>query len=341
MLVSRLNPIAKNLATPRTSIGSSTFFKQKIFDGNISQTCVTAGVLFLRLSSLNNFARGLFPNNNLFQTSFFATKKAAEKPKPKPKLKPKLKSKPKLSVKPKSPVKSEKDKKEKKDESKGTEKEKVKSEKDEKGVIAKEKEKEKKQKERERTKEKKNKDKETKQKEKEKNKEKKEKLSEEKEKAKEQKRKEQEDKAAKPKKAKTPYTAYYLEQFGIIRKQQPNAKLPEIAKQIAQKWNSLSDTDKKPYVQRSEEDNKRFKKELEEYKKTLPPKRPSTAFMIFSNEKRAALAQAKPQAKITEIAKLLGIEWKKLSEAKKEAYKKSADKASAEWKQKMQNFKSD
>jgi len=251
------------------------------------------------------------------------------------------KSKPKLSVKPKSPVKSEKDKKEKKDESKGTEKEKVKSEKDEKGVIAKEKEKEKKQKERERTKEKKNKDKETKQKEKEKNKEKKEKLSEEKEKAKEQKRKEQEDKAAKPKKAKTPYTAYYLEQFGIIRKQQPNAKLPEIAKQIAQKWNSLSDTDKKPYVQRSEEDNKRFKKELEEYKKTLPPKRPSTAFMIFSNEKRAALAQAKPQAKITEIAKLLGIEWKKLSEAKKEAYKKSADKASAEWKQKMQNFKSD
>jgi len=169
----------------------------------------------------------------------------------------------------------------------------------------------------------------------------KEKLSEEKEKAKEQKRKEQEDKAAKPKKAKTPYTAYYLEQFGIIRKQQPNAKLPEIAKQIAQKWNSLSDTDKKPYVQRSEEDNKRFKKELEEYKKTLPPKRPSTAFMIFSNEKRAALAQAKPQAKITEIAKLLGIEWKKLSEAKKEAYKKSADKASAEWKQKMQNFKSD
>jgi len=210
-------------------------------------------------------------------------------------------------------------------------------------LFGKEKEKEKKQKERERTKEKKNKDKEAKQKEKEKSKEKKEKekLSEEKEKEKEQKRKEQEDKAAKPKKAKTSYTAYYLEQFGVIRKQQPNAKLPEIAKQVAQKWNSLSDNDKKPYVQRSEEDNKRFKKEFEEYKKTLPPKRPSTAFMIFSNEKRAALSQAKPQAKITEIAKLLGVEWKKLSEAKKEAYKKSADKATAEWKQKMQNFKSD
>jgi len=79
---------------------------------------------------------------------------------------------------------------------------------------------------------------------------------------------------------------------------------------------------------------------MDEYKKTLPPKRPLSGYLIFSNEKRNALVQAKPGSSMADIAKVLGQEWKKLAETKREAYNKTAGKALAEWKQKVEQFKS-
>ena len=58
-------------------------------------------------------------------------------------------------------------------------------------------------------------------------------------------------------------------------------------------------------------------------------KRAMTAFMFFSNDRRPELQQANPDMKITEISKLIGAEWKELSDEKKEPYtaKATADKA--------------
>jgi len=196
--------------------------------------------------------------------------------------------------------------------------------------------------EREKAKTRAEKEKATKQKERQKEKDKKvkQKNSEKKEKENEKKQKKIEEKEAKPKKAITAFSVYFSEQFPSVRKQNANAKVPAIAKIIAQKWNSLSDVEKKPFVAKSEEDKKRHKKEMDEYKKTLPPKRPPSGYLVFSNEKRGSLMQAKPGASMADIAKLLGQEWKKLAESKKEGYNKAAQKALAEWKQKVEQFKS-
>lgn len=61
-------------------------------------------------------------------------------------------------------------------------------------------------------------------------------------------------------------------------------------------------------------------------------KRARTAFLFYSNAKRAAVREAQPGIKITEAAVILGAQWKALSEEDKAPYLKLAaeDKARIE-----------
>lgn len=49
-------------------------------------------------------------------------------------------------------------------------------------------------------------------------------------------------------------------------------------------------------------------------------KRKLNGFMKFANTRRAALMKANPGAKIGEIGKMMGAEWRKMSEAAKKAF---------------------
>merc|ERR1712154_261209 len=60
---------------------------------------------------------------------------------------------------------------------------------------------------------------------------------------------------------------------------------------------------------------------------------------IFAGDNRQRLQQKNPDLKIGEIAKLLGEEWKVLNAKKKKAYLDKADKAMAEYKEKMEVHK--
>lgn len=55
-----------------------------------------------------------------------------------------------------------------------------------------------------------------------------------------------------------------------------------------------------------------------------PPKRPRNAYILFSNEQRAELAEK--SRNVTEIAKLLGKRWSQLSKAKKDSWTAKAGK---------------
>ena len=54
------------------------------------------------------------------------------------------------------------------------------------------------------------------------------------------------------------------------------------------------------------------------------PKRPLNAFMMFAGERRKQIKKENSELKVTEISKLLGQEWKAMSEDEKSPYTKEA-----------------
>jgi hypothetical protein len=62
-------------------------------------------------------------------------------------------------------------------------------------------------------------------------------------------------------------------------------------------------------------------KTLKKPKDKNAPRRAPTAYFVFTGDRRAAVKEANPELPITEIAKVLGAEWKALTEEQKQAYK--------------------
>lgn len=54
------------------------------------------------------------------------------------------------------------------------------------------------------------------------------------------------------------------------------------------------------------------------------PKKPLSAFMFFSQERRKTLKNEKPDLKITEASVVIGAEWKELSQKDREPYNELA-----------------
>lgn len=52
-------------------------------------------------------------------------------------------------------------------------------------------------------------------------------------------------------------------------------------------------------------------------KNSSAPKRALSAFMFFSNHRRPDINKQQPNLKIGDVAKIIGAEWKKLSEEEK------------------------
>merc|ERR1711936_1460310 len=58
-------------------------------------------------------------------------------------------------------------------------------------------------------------------------------------------------------------------------------------------------------------------------------KRPLNAYMMFANEKRPQHQKDYPELKITEIAKMIGEEWRSMSDDEKSPYTKEAKRLKA------------
>ncbi len=149
-----------------------------------------------------------------------------------------------------------------------------------------------------------------------------------------------------PKKPTTPYFAFQAENRPRIKAANPDTKVADISKIIGTEWHALSDKDKKKYFDLTEKDKTRYAKEVEKYEKQhgkLPekerknksnkkvkdpnaPKRPMNAFMYFAKENRQSINNTHPEAKQSEIAKLLGTEWTGMNEKKKKKYVQLAEK---------------
>lgn len=60
------------------------------------------------------------------------------------------------------------------------------------------------------------------------------------------------------------------------------------------------------------------------------PKKPKSSYMYFADEVRGKLKEANPDAKMPEMSKLIGAEWKKLSTEEKEKYVQMVSDAQSE-----------
>ncbi|KAJ3205918.1 Non-histone chromosomal protein 6 [Dinochytrium kinnereticum] len=69
------------------------------------------------------------------------------------------------------------------------------------------------------------------------------------------------------------------------------------------------------------------------------PKKPMSPYLIWSNENRARIKEEHPDAGFGEIGKLLGLDWKKVTDSEKEAYKKMAEKDKARYEKELKAYK--
>ncbi len=75
---------------------------------------------------------------------------------------------------------------------------------------------------------------------------------------------------------------------------------------------------KKKRVRSTEKKEKKPRKKR--VKKPEAPKRPISAYMRYVQDNRPAIVAAHPDAKFTDIGKMLGIKWAKMTEAEKQVY---------------------
>jgi hypothetical protein len=138
----------------------------------------------------------------------------------------------------------------------------------------------------------------------------------------------------KPKKPSTSFIEYSKSNRSKVLEEMKDSdaknKNTAVTKKLAEKWNSMTAKQKKPYVDTAAKANKVYKKELEVWKeKTAVPKKASSNFFMFTGEKRKEYLEKvskdlTPQKKNTEVSKLLGAAWKQLSDEEKQPYTKMA-----------------
>ena len=105
----------------------------------------------------------------------------------------------------------------------------------------------------------------------------------------------------------------------------------DTSKLVSQAWKDLSEDDRKVWIEMGQKDRERFEREKSTYKGPwkIPdishpgaPKKPMSAYLAFSNERRAAVAQANPALTGTELSGLLSKLWKECPEEIKQKYRK-------------------
>lgn len=137
----------------------------------------------------------------------------------------------------------------------------------------------------------------------------------------------------------------------------------EIMVQQGAAWKTMSDKEKKKYAKQAEADKERYEAEKANYKpdpefvellakyeaehvkvsKRAPrdpdaPKGARSAYMFYSKAKRDQIKAENPDAKASEISKLVSAGWKELSERKKSRYVEEAKADTERYNNEMSNY---
>eukprot|EP00466_Bigelowiella_natans_P006997 jgi/Bigna1/70028/fgenesh1_pg.10_\ len=119
--------------------------------------------------------------------------------------------------------------------------------------------------------------------------------------------------------------------------------ISELNARFAAQWESLGEDAKKQYRSMEEKDAARFSSEMKLWEERHPrkPKRPNSAYFLFSMEvnKRLKEREEGPKLSFKEISRHVSEEWGKLSKEAKEPYVGMRDKESLRYKEELRVYK--
>jgi structure-specific recognition protein 1 len=112
--------------------------------------------------------------------------------------------------------------------------------------------------------------------------------------------------------------------------------LAEWRKNYPKQSQQLNDEKKRKRQFKAEKKKKKLKRQK---KDPNTPKRAMSAFMFYSQGHRPIIQEKNPDVSFGEIGRILGAEWKGLSEADREKYVKKAEEDRERYHKEMENYK--
>jgi len=146
-----------------------------------------------------------------------------------------------------------------------------------------------------------------------------------------------------PKKPRTAYILFSSDNRVDVKKENPDMIPTDITKEVARMWREADEDVKEEYKEKAEEDKKRYQDEMEiynpEYKQTSSndkkekpkekkdpnaPKKPCSAYILFSSDHRKQAKEENPELSTVELTKKLAEMWKEASQKTKDKYEAKA-----------------
>eukprot|EP00978_Attheya_sp_CCMP212_P018909 scaffold52289_cov51-Attheya_sp.AAC.4 len=145
-----------------------------------------------------------------------------------------------------------------------------------------------------------------------------------------------------------------------IKAENPDATFGQMGKLVGEAFKSLSEEDRKEWDDKAKIDKERYTEEMKNYeapaddsdddgsedeastkkakKDPNAPKRAMTSYMYFMQAKRAEIKKNNPDATFGEIAKLVGAEFKKLTDEEKEEWEEKSKSDKERYKKEMKSY---
>ena len=143
----------------------------------------------------------------------------------------------------------------------------------------------------------------------------------------------------KPKRAMVAFMFFSIDRRPATQKANPQMRIAEISKLLGASWREMSNKEKAPYDKKAAADKARYEKEMQSYKPPYKPKRAMVAFMFYSIEQRPAVQKKNSSLGIAEISKILGKNWREMSDKAKAPYQEMAATDKARYEKEMKTFK--
>ena len=140
-----------------------------------------------------------------------------------------------------------------------------------------------------------------------------------------------------PKKPRTAYVFFMGKDRKSVKDENPNMRPQHIMKLVGENWAKLSAEAKEEYEEMSRADRLRYLEDMKDYtppeapaEERIPkrarmeknwPRKPLTAFMLFSKELRPKLG---PEMTSTEKTKKISETWREMTDEQKESYQGAA-----------------
>jgi len=129
-----------------------------------------------------------------------------------------------------------------------------------------------------------------------------------------------------------------------LKLQKPDLSSSDIQKALSDEWRDLPEDQRAPYTAKAKEDQERHQSELSTYVpdpahlKAIKPKKPKSAYTYFGEATRAELTSSNPGIRIEALSKLIGEEWRKLSDEQKAPYVAQAEADQERYKTEMDGY---